>query len=68
MSPDSQWVLLFACKNEKDLVVYPSQMLNLDTKVSVPLFTDFVADSNINISLPAGVGIDNIVWSVYWTP
>ena len=47
ISPDSQWVLIYACKNEKDLVVYPSQMLNLNTKVMVPLFLDFVADSSV---------------------
>jgi len=68
ISPDSQWVLLFACKNEKDLVVYPSQMLNLNTKEIVPLFKDFIADSNVTLTQPPGVIIQNKIWSVFWTP
>jgi hypothetical protein len=37
ISPDSKWVLFYHCKNE-NLVVNPSQLLNLDTKQIVPLF------------------------------
>ena len=68
ISSDSQWALIYACKNEKDLVVYPSQLLNLNTKVMVPIFNDFVADSNLNISQTSGAIIHNTVWSVFWTP
>jgi hypothetical protein len=68
ISPDSQWALLFACKNEKDLVVYPSQMLNLNTKEMVPLFKDFIADSNVTLTQPQGVTVQNKVWSVFWMP
>jgi hypothetical protein len=68
ISPDSKWVLIYACKNEQDLVVYPSQMLNLITKEMVPVFQDFVADSNENIAQPPNTFIDARVWSIIWTP
>jgi len=43
ISPDSKWVLFYLCKNEDDLVVIPSQLLNLDTKEMVSLFQGFVS-------------------------
>jgi hypothetical protein len=45
ISPDSTWVLFYACKDEKKRVIYPSQLLNLNTKKMYPLFQGFVSDS-----------------------
>jgi hypothetical protein len=66
ISPDSKWVLFYTCKNEEKLVVYPSQLLNLDTKEMFPLFQGFVSDdpkalTQSNDGLYKG-------WSVFWIP
>jgi hypothetical protein len=61
ISPDSTWVLLYTCTNEKGLVVYPSQLLNLETEEMVPLFQGFVSDSPV-------LQPHQKAWSVFWIP
>jgi hypothetical protein len=66
ISPDSKWVLLFLCTNENNLVVYPSQLLNLDTKEMVPLLQGFVSDDPKALAQSNdGLYKD---WSVFWIP
>ena len=42
-SPNATWVLLYACTNKENLIVYPSQLLNLDTKEAFPVFEGFIS-------------------------
>jgi hypothetical protein len=74
ISPDSKWVLLDLCTNEKNLLVYPSQLLNLDTKEMVPLFQSFVSDNPEVLPEPPPCRQspcqDSIYkdWYIFWIP
>jgi len=66
ISPDSAWVLFYACKNENKIVVYPSQLLNLDTKEMYPLFQEFIPENPDTLTQPQG--FFQKAWSVFWIP
>lgn len=65
VSPDSKWVLFDQCKNEKNLAI-ASQLLNLDTKVMIPVFQEFISDNPKAFAMSN----DNIdrSWLVFWIP
>jgi len=64
ISPDSKWVLFYACKNQEKLIDSPSKMLNLDTKEMVPIFTEFVSKRT---DAPPDQN-NQYFWSVTWLP
>jgi len=59
LSPDAKWALLYACVNTEHLIVYPSQLINLETKEAFPVFSSFV--SNDPMALVRG-------WVTFWIP
>ncbi len=66
LSPDSKWALLYLCTNEKNVAIYPSQLLNLDTKEMYPVFQGFVSNSPDTLVQPEGFYQKD--WSVFWIP
>lgn len=64
ISPDSNWVLFYACMNEKKHIVYPSKLLNLQTRKMFPLFEEF-KDTNTDSQLKK---YDRFYWKIFWLP
>lgn len=75
ISPDSKWVLLSFCVNEENLLVYPSQLINLETKEMTPIFQNFLPENpeyirnpsafENNQPLPKDIYKD---WYFFWFP
>lgn len=75
ISPDSKWAILSLCVNEENLLVYPSQLINLETKEMTPIFQNFIPENPEFIrdpstftdgqSLPKDIYKD---WYIFWFP
>lgn len=75
ISPDSKWVLLSFCVNEENLLIYPSQLINLETKEMTPIFQNFLPENPEYIRNPYAFENDQPLpkdiykdWYFFWFP
>lgn len=62
ISPSANWVLFYSCKTGRteDKITLSSQLLNLETGETLPIFEEFMSDNPIKNATER--------WTIYWSP